>query len=50
MAIEAHRRDKITRNKLINLAKRVKFDDVIDEVLHCMGIKDDAEEDVHLPE
>ena len=34
MAIEAHRRDKITRSKLINLAKRVKFDDVIDEVLH----------------
>jgi Zn-dependent peptidase ImmA (M78 family)/DNA-binding XRE family transcriptional regulator len=50
MAIEAHRRDKITRSKLINLAKRVKFDDVIDEVLHCMGIKNDAEEDVHLPE
>ena len=50
MAIEAHRRDKITRSKLINLARRVKFDDVIDEVLHCMGIKDDAAEDVHLPE
>ena len=50
MAIEAHRRDKITRSKLINLVRRVKFDDVIDEVLHCMGIKDDAAEDVHLPE
>ena len=50
MAIEAHRRGKITRSKLINLARRVKFDDVIEEVLHCMGIKDDAEEDVHLPE
>ncbi len=50
MAIEAHRRGKITRSKLINLARRVKFDDVIDEVLHCMGIKDDTEEDVHLPE
>lgn len=50
MAIEAHRRDKITYDKLVNLAKQVEFDDVIDEVLHYMGIKDDGEEDVHLPE
>lgn len=51
LAIEAYRRDKITYDKLINLAEQVKFDSVvIDEVLHCMGIKDDGEEDVHLPE
>ena len=50
MAIEAHRRDKITYDKLVNLAKQVEFDDVIDEVLHYMGIKDDGAEDVHLPE
>ena len=50
LAIEAYRRDKITYDKLINLAKRVKFDDVIDEVLSCMGFEDDVEEDVHLPD
>ena len=50
LAIEAYRRDKITYSKLINLAKRVKFDDVIDEVLSCMGFEDDLEEDVHLPD
>ena len=50
LAIEAYRRDKITHSKLINLAKRVKFDDVIDEVLSCMGFEDGVEEDVHLPD
>ena len=50
LAIEAYRRDKITYSKLVNLAKRVKFDDVIDEVLHCLGFEDHIEEEVYLPE
>ena len=50
LAIEAYRRDKITYDKLVNLAEQVEFDDVIDEVLSCMGFEDDVEEDVHLAE
>ena len=50
MAIEAYRRDKITYRKLVNLAEQVKFDsDVIDEVLSCLGIEDEIEERVYLP-
>lgn len=49
MAIEAYRRDEITYRKLINLAEQVKFDsDVIDEVLSCLGIEDDIEQEVYL--
>ena len=49
MAIEAYRRDEITYRKLINLAEQVKFDsNVIDEVLSCLGIEDDIEEEVYL--
>ncbi len=50
LAIEAYRRDKITYDKLVNLAEQVEFDDVIEEVLSCMGFEDDVEENVHLPE
>ncbi len=50
LAIEAYRRDKITYSKLFNLAELVEFDDVIDEILSCMGIEDDIEEEVYLPE
>ena len=51
MAIEAYRRDKITYKKLVNLADKVQFDsDVIDQVLSCMGLEDNVEEKVYLPE
>ena len=51
MAIEAYRRDEITYRKLVNLAGQVKFDsNVIDEVLSCLGIEDDIEHEVYLPE
>ena len=51
MAIEAYRRDKITYSKLIYLAKQVKFDsEVIDEVLSRLGVEDDIEHNVYLPE
>ena len=51
MAIEAHRRDKITYRKLVNLAEQVKFDsDVIDEVLSRLGVEDDIEHHVYLPD
>ena len=51
MAIEAYRRDKITYRKLINLAEQVKFDsDVIDELLSRLGVEDDIEHNVYLPE
>ena len=49
MAIEAYRRNEITYRKLVNLAEQVKFDsNVIDEVLSCLGIEDDIEEEVYL--
>lgn len=51
MAIEAYRRDEITYTKLVNLAEQVKFDsNVIDEVLSCLGVEDDIEHNVYLPE
>ena len=51
MAIEAYRRDEITYRKLVNLAKQVKFDsEVIDEVLSRLGVEDDIEHNVYLPE
>ena len=51
MAIEAYRRDEITYSKLVNLAKQAKFDpDVIDEVLSRLGVEDDIEQNVYLPE
>ncbi len=51
MAIEAYRRDKITNRKLINLAEQVKFDsDVIDELLSRLGVEDEIEHEVYLPE
>ena len=51
MAIETYRRDKITYRKLINLAEQVKFDsDVIDELLSRLGVEDDIEHNVYLPE
>ena len=51
MAIEAYRRDEITYRKLVNLAEQVKFDpDVIDEVLSCLGIEDEIEPHVYLPD
>ncbi len=51
MAIEAYRRDKITYRKLINLAEQVKFDsDVIDELLSRLGVEDNIEHHVYLPE
>ena len=51
LAIEAYRRDEITYRKLVNLAEQVKFDpDVIDEVLSCLGIEDEIEHHVYLPD
>ena len=51
MAIEAYRRDEITYSKLVYLAKQAKFDsDVIDEILSRLGVEDDIEERVYLPE
>lgn len=51
MAIGAYRRDEITYTKLVNLAEQVKFDsNVIDEVLSCLGVEDDIEHNVYLPE
>ena len=51
MAIDAYRRDEITYRKLVNLAKQVKFDsEVIDEVLSRLGVEDDIEHNVYLPE
>lgn len=51
MAIETYRRDKITYRKLSNLAEQVKFDsDVIDELLSRLGVEDDIEHNVYLPE
>ena len=51
LAIEAYRRDKITYDKLVNLAAQVKFDsEVIDEVLSCMGLENNREEAIYLPE
>lgn len=51
MAIEAYRRDEITYRKLVNLAEQVKFNsDVIDEVLSCLGIEDEIEHEVYLPD
>ena len=50
LAIEAYRRHVITYRKLVNLAKQVEFDDVIDEILSCMGFEDDIEHGVYLPE
>ena len=50
MAIEAYRHDEITYRKLVNLAEQVKFDpDVIDEVLSRLGVEDDIEHEVYLP-
>ena len=50
LAIEAYRRHEITYSKLVNLAEQVKFDsDVIDQVLSCLGIEDDIEQNVYLP-
>jgi hypothetical protein len=51
MAIEAYRRNKITHKKLTNLTVKVGFDaDVIDQVLSCMGLEDNVEDKVYLPE
>ncbi len=51
LAIEAYRRDEITYSKLVYLAKQVKFDsDVIDQVLSCLEIEDDIEQEVYLPD
>ena len=51
MAIEAYRRDKITYSKLIYLAKQVKFDsEVIDQILSHLGVEDDIEHGVYLPD
>ena len=51
MAIEAYRRDEITYRKLVNLAEQVKFDpDVIDQVLSRLGIEDEIEHHVYLPD
>lgn len=50
LSIEAYRRNKITYNKLVNLAEQVEFDDIIDKILSCMGFEDDIEEEVYLPE
>ena len=51
MDIEAYRRDEITYSKLIYLAKQVEFDsEVIDEVLSRLGVEDDIEHNVYLPE
>ena len=51
MAIEAYRRDEITYKKLVNLAEQVKFDfEVIDQILSRLGVEDDIEHHVYLPE
>lgn len=51
IAIEAYRRHEITYRKLVNLAEQVKFDsEVIDQILSCLGIEDDIEHGVYLPE
>ena len=51
MAIEAYRRDKITYNKLIALADQVAFDaKVIDRILFYMGLENNLEAEVYLPE
>ena len=51
MAIEAYRRDEITYKKLVNLAEQVKFDfEVIDQILSRLGVEDDIEHPVYLPE
>lgn len=51
MAIEAYRRDKITYDKLVDLSARVKFgSEVIDQVLSCMGLENNREEAIYLPE
>lgn len=51
MAIEAYRRHEITYSKLIYLAKQVKFDsEIIDEILSRLGVEDDIEHNVYLPE
>ncbi len=51
LAIEAYRCHEITYRKLVNLAEQVKFDsDVIDQVLSRLGVKDDIEQNVYLPE
>ncbi|MDE2953591.1 MAG: helix-turn-helix domain-containing protein [Gemmatimonadota bacterium] len=51
MAIEAYRRDEITYRKLVNLAEQVKFDsEVIDQVLSRLGVEDDIEHGVYLPD
>ena len=51
MAIEAYRRDEITYSKLIYLAKQVKFDsEVIDQILSRLGVEDDIEHGVYLPD
>ena len=51
LAIEAYRRDEITYRKLVNLAEQVKFDpDVIDQVLSRLGIEDEIEHHVYLPD
>lgn len=51
MAIEAYRRDKITYNKLIALADQVAFNaKVIDQILFSMGLENNLEAEVYLPE
>ncbi len=51
MAIEAYRRDKITYDKLIALADQVAFDSkVIDQILCYMGLENNLEAEVYLPE
>ena len=51
MAIEAYRRDKITYDKLIDLSARVEFDsENIDQILSCMGLENNREEAIYLPE
>ena len=51
MAIEAYRRDKITYRKLVNLAEQVKFDsEVIDQILSRLGVEDNIEHHVYLPD
>ena len=51
MAIEAYRRHEITYSKLVYLAKQVKFDfGVIDQVLSRLGVEDNIEHHVYLPD
>ena len=51
MAIEAYRRHEITYRKLVNLAEQVKFgSEVIDQVLSRLGVEDDIEHHVYLPD